>query len=107
MEAAAPEKCKDGTEMGKSGLSRLHPHPMSGWDPGFGLQFTKDLYFPENSRAVSCSLFMRNLFLGLLFLSLAGASARSADTVIEQIVARVNNQIITQSEYQRNLDEIK
>jgi peptidyl-prolyl cis-trans isomerase SurA len=50
---------------------------------------------------------MRNLFLGLLFLSFAGASARSADTIVEQIVARVNNQIITQTEFERSENDLK
>lgn len=50
-------------------------------------------------------IFMRSLAYSLLFLSLA--TALSADTVVEEIVARVNNQIITRSEYQRNLDDLK
>ncbi|MGH9513266.1 MAG: peptidylprolyl isomerase [Terriglobales bacterium] len=48
---------------------------------------------------------MRNVVCSLLFLFLA--SALFADTVVEQIVARVNNQIITQSEYQRSVDDLK
>ena len=48
---------------------------------------------------------MRTLVYSLLFLFLA--SAVFADTVVEEIVARVNNQIITRSEYQRNLDDLK
>jgi peptidyl-prolyl cis-trans isomerase SurA len=50
---------------------------------------------------------MRNLFYGLFLVCLSSASSLAADTVVEQIVARVNNQIITQTEYQRNLDELK
>ena len=50
---------------------------------------------------------MRDLFLGLLFLSFAGVSGWSADAIVEGIVARVNNQIITRGEYQRNLDDLK
>ncbi len=50
-------------------------------------------------------IFMRSLAYSLLFLSVA--TALSADTVVEEIVARVNNQIITRSEYQRNLDDLK
>jgi peptidyl-prolyl cis-trans isomerase SurA len=34
-------------------------------------------------------------------------AASGADTVVESIVARVNNQIITSSEYQRSKDELK
>ena len=50
---------------------------------------------------------MRTLAYSLLFLFLFLASTVSADTVVEEIVARVNNQIITRSEYQRNLDDLK
>jgi peptidyl-prolyl cis-trans isomerase SurA len=48
---------------------------------------------------------MRNIVYGLLFLFLT--TALPADTVVEEIVARVNNQIITQSEYQRSEDDLK
>jgi len=50
---------------------------------------------------------MRNLVLFLFLLGLTTIPAWSGDTVVEQIVARVNNQIITQSEYQRSQDELK
>jgi peptidyl-prolyl cis-trans isomerase SurA len=53
----------------------------------------------------AAKIFMRNIIYGLLFLSFA--TALPADTVVEEIVARVNNQIITRSEYQRNLDDLK
>jgi peptidyl-prolyl cis-trans isomerase SurA len=52
-------------------------------------------------------IFMRNLLCGLLLLFFTSASVLAADTVVEQIVARVNNQIITKSEYQRSQDELK
>jgi peptidyl-prolyl cis-trans isomerase SurA len=48
----------------------------------------------------------RTLTLFLL-LGLASVPAFSADTVVEEIIARVNNQIITRSEYQRSKDQLK
>ncbi len=48
---------------------------------------------------------MRKIIYILLVVFLG--TALSADTVVEEIVARVNNQIITSSEYQRNLDDLK
>jgi peptidyl-prolyl cis-trans isomerase SurA len=52
---------------------------------------------------------MRKLFSSsLLFcLLLTFPATLTADTVIEDIVARVNNQIITRSEYQRSKDQLK
>jgi peptidyl-prolyl cis-trans isomerase SurA len=54
---------------------------------------------------------MRKLFsssLSLLFcLFFTIPATLTADTVIEDIVARVNNQIITRSEYQRSKDQLK
>ncbi len=51
---------------------------------------------------------MRRFFL-ILVLPLAGllSSLLRADTVIEEIIARVNNQIITRSEYLRSEDQLK
>jgi peptidyl-prolyl cis-trans isomerase SurA len=51
---------------------------------------------------------MRRLFFpsALVFL-LVSTSAFCADTVVEEIVARVNNQIITRTEYLRSKDELK
>jgi peptidyl-prolyl cis-trans isomerase SurA len=48
----------------------------------------------------------RTLTLFLL-LGLASLPAFGADTVVEEIIARVNNQIITRSEYQRSKDQLK
>jgi peptidyl-prolyl cis-trans isomerase SurA len=42
-------------------------------------------------------------FLAVIAVPLFG----SADTVVEEIIARVNNQIITRSEYQHNKEELK
>jgi peptidyl-prolyl cis-trans isomerase SurA len=49
---------------------------------------------------------MRKLSL-LLILSAVAASLLRADTVVEEIIARVNNQIITRSEYLRSEDQLR
>ena len=52
-------------------------------------------------------MIMRKLpFLALLLIA-AIAAPLSADTVVEEIIARVNNQIITRSEYQRSKEQTK
>jgi peptidyl-prolyl cis-trans isomerase SurA len=55
------------------------------------------------------SLFMKRSLLSLLVLSLTGLNALAADkdSVVEEIIARVNNQIITRSEYVREKDQLK
>ena len=52
---------------------------------------------------------MRKLLPYFLLVSVSALSVllRADDTVIEQIVARVNNQIITQTEYQHGKEELK
>jgi len=52
---------------------------------------------------------MKKISLSLLVLTLIGltAFASSNDSVVEEIVARVNNQIITRSEYLREKDQLK
>ncbi|MBS1852269.1 MAG: peptidylprolyl isomerase [Acidobacteria bacterium] len=45
--------------------------------------------------------------LGLLAVALVPSSLLGADTVIEEIVARVNNSIITRSEYLRSKDQLR
>jgi peptidyl-prolyl cis-trans isomerase SurA len=50
---------------------------------------------------------MRRLLSSTVLLCLAALPASSADTVIEQIVARVNDQIITRTEYNRSRDQLK
>jgi len=51
---------------------------------------------------------MRKPILFLIFVFLTAPPAVwSADTVVEEIIARVNNQIITRSEYLRSKDELK
>jgi peptidyl-prolyl cis-trans isomerase SurA len=50
---------------------------------------------------------MRKLLSSLILLSVSGLPAFSADTVIEQVAARVNDQIITRTEFQRSRDQLK
>jgi peptidyl-prolyl cis-trans isomerase SurA len=50
---------------------------------------------------------MRNYRLALFLPMLAVGVAFAGDTVIEEVVARVNNQIITRSEYLRSQEELK
>ncbi len=42
-----------------------------------------------------------------LILALASSALVFADTVVEEIIARVNNQIITRSEYQHEQQQLK
>ena len=49
---------------------------------------------------------MRKVILALLFVLLIAVPSFAADKVIEEIVARVNNQIITRSEYLRSREEL-
>ena len=48
---------------------------------------------------------MKKSFLPVLFLLLAALPAFGTDTVIEEIIARVNNDIITRSELQHSKEE--
>jgi len=50
---------------------------------------------------------MRKVLALLLFLLLIAVPSFAADKVIEEIVARVNNQIITRSEYLRSEEELR
>jgi peptidyl-prolyl cis-trans isomerase SurA len=51
---------------------------------------------------------MKKLHFTLLFVSLAIVPALfSADTVVEEIIARVNNSIVTRSEYLRSREQLK
>jgi peptidyl-prolyl cis-trans isomerase SurA len=76
------------------------------WD----VQFTKISTGTPKLVVVSMiSVSMKKCFLSLLVLAVAGlpAAAATADPVVEEIVARVNNQIITRSEYLREKDQLK
>lgn len=50
---------------------------------------------------------MFKLLLRILAIPLLFALTLNADTIVEEIVARVNNQIITRSEYLRSRDQLK
>jgi peptidyl-prolyl cis-trans isomerase SurA len=50
---------------------------------------------------------MRKFFPYLLLCLIAVPPSVTADTVIEEIIARVNNQIITRTEYQRSKEQLK
>ena len=49
---------------------------------------------------------MKKLALFSLFFCIT-ATALRADSIVEEIIARVNNQIITRSEYQREQEQLK
>jgi peptidyl-prolyl cis-trans isomerase SurA len=75
-----------------------------------------DVQFIEISRGTlnqvvvsMLSFSMKKISLSLLVLALASltAFAFSNDSVVEEIIARVNNQIITRSEYLREKDQLK
>ena len=51
-------------------------------------------------------MFNRSHYFALLF-ALLSPVLLSADTVVEEIIARVNNQIITRSQYQHEQEQLK
>ena len=50
---------------------------------------------------------MRKFFSYLLLCFVTVPSFLTADTVVEEIIARVNNQIITRTEFQRSREQLK
>src|SRR5262245_23095241 len=50
---------------------------------------------------------MRFPFLGVILCGLLFSLAAPADTVVEEIIVRVNNEIITRTEYARSRDQLK
>ena len=50
---------------------------------------------------------MRRFFYLVVFLSLLVPGSMTADTVIEEIVARVNNQIVTRGDYERSKEQLR
>ena len=50
---------------------------------------------------------MRKIPVLLVFMALTCSVTLSADNIVEEIIARVNNQIITRSEYTREQDQLK
>jgi peptidyl-prolyl cis-trans isomerase SurA len=74
------------------------------WDVQFK-QFTpKTRHFVKDFEALDA---MKNLFFCLAICLASLPAALNADTVVEEIIARVNNQIITRSEYQREREQLK
>jgi peptidyl-prolyl cis-trans isomerase SurA len=70
------------------------------------VQFVKITLNPESSWRGSSDLMKKRFFLVVVCLALLPV-VLSADTVVEEIVARVNNQIITRTEYQREREQLK
>src|ERR1700691_214794 len=63
---------------------------------------------PGTSSAAACGTLMRKRFLLFTFACLMGLPiALAADTVVQEIIARVNNQIITRSEYVRSEEDLR
>lgn len=58
-------------------------------------------------RSDSAQTAMRTIVPLLLLIGSLAASAFGADTVVEEIIARVNNQIVTRSEYQRSKEQLR
>ena len=74
------------------------------WDVQFK-QFTpKTRHFVNDFEALDA---MKKLFSCLAICLASLPAALNADTVVEEIIARVNNQIITRSEYQREREQLK
>jgi peptidyl-prolyl cis-trans isomerase SurA len=63
----------------------------------------------HRGRDLACRILMRKLLPCFLLISVAALSVilKADDETIEQIVARVNNQIITRSEYLHSKEELK
>src|SRR5438876_3669017 len=62
----------------------------------------------RDSRASYSSRLMSKIFYRLLLIALIAVPALvSADSVVEEIIARVNNQIITRTQYQREQQQLK
>ena len=68
-----------------------------------------ELQFAEGVSAITAAhMAMRKLLPWLLLICFAALpSFLPADTVVEEIIARVNNQIITRAEYLRSKDQLK
>ena len=73
------------------------------------VQFLNDWHIePKMNQEGRVSDFMKKLVPSLLLLCVWVLTASvSADTVVEEIVARVNNSIITRTEFQRSKDQLK
>ena len=58
-------------------------------------------------RCDSAKTAMRRIVPLLLLIGSVAASAMAADTVVEEIIARVNNQVVTRSEYLRSKEQLR
>src|SRR5436305_13225972 len=64
--------------------------------------------YPDLPWSTAAQIFMRKLLPWLLLTCLAVVPPLlPADTVVEEIIARVNNQIVTRAEYLRNKELLK
>src|SRR5215470_12166314 len=68
------------------------------------LQFGEAIH---SLRASYSPRLMSKALMRLILLLVASAAIVSADTVVEEIIARVNNQIITRTQFQREQQQIK
>jgi peptidyl-prolyl cis-trans isomerase SurA len=63
---------------------------------------------PDLSYGIACGILMRKRFLLLTLIGATGLPvALATDTVVQEIIARVNNQIITRSEYVRSEADLR
>ena len=89
----------------------MEPTIISGWFAGYGcapeLQSLRYRCCGARDLALLLVVIMRKLPLVLPCLIAAVSVSLHANTVIEEIVARVNNQIITRSEYQRSKEQTR
>jgi len=70
-----------------------------------GMRFCRKGPISLNHRAQSFSRrFLTGMFVGGL---VCFSIALQADTIVEEIVARINNQIVTRSEYQRSKEQLR
>ena len=82
---------------------RAFPASQVAADPPPELQFAEAV-----SAITAAHMAMRKLLPCLLLICLAALPPLlSADTVVEEIIARVNNQIITRAEYLRSKEQLK
>jgi len=62
---------------------------------------------PDSIRSRTTPIIMRKTLSLVLLIGFAALPAFSADTVVEEIIARVNNQIVTRTEFMRSKEQLK
>jgi len=62
---------------------------------------------PDSIRSRTTPILMRKTLSLVLLIGFAALPAFSADTVVEEIIARVNNQIVTRTEFMRSKEQLK